>query len=98
MRSVERNLFQANRFTFSDCDAEFVSETMKNSSSVNSIDISYSAYEFLSKIYIIYETLTEFNASHNKLTEIPKRFFENVDLIRVDLSCNQLEAIELNNF
>lgn len=96
---LDSNLSKVNYLKFVGCNTEFVSNTIENSTSVKSIDISYSKYELLNAIYMKCQALTEFNASHNKLNTIPRRYFENASkLTRVDLAYNEFVRIEFNTF
>lgn len=64
-----------------------------------SMDVSNSEYDSLSKLKMNHTVLTKFNASHNRLSDIPEGFFVNIsEVIEIDFSYNNLINIDTVSF
>ncbi|XP_031639177.1 leucine-rich repeats and immunoglobulin-like domains protein 1 [Contarinia nasturtii] len=79
------------------CDPNIVSQLLADFINVRSLDISYSEYVSLDRFGLKHDNLVKVNASHNQLTQIPRKFFADLpNVVEVDFSHNDLEGhIEL---
>lgn len=79
------------------CDCNKVIELLAEYENLQSLDISYSGIESFALFELKHENLVRVNVSHNRLTDIPLKFFLNLPKVNeVDFSYNQLtELIQL---
>lgn len=85
--------WDVSRLKVGGCNVSNVNRLFYDFPNVSELDLSQSAIESLDS-YDIPNNLLKFNASHNKLSEIPEGFFENMlGIAEVDLSSNELSKM-----
>ncbi|XP_031636592.1 chaoptin-like [Contarinia nasturtii] len=73
------------------CDPDKVVQLVSDFMNIRSLDISHSGYESLDAFDLKHQQLVKVNASHNRLTKIPIKFFSNIlNVVEVDFSFNEL--------
>lgn len=81
------------------CDIEYVDNVIKTYDSIQSLDISHSAYKSLDKLDLRLRDLERFNASYNEIAAIPGWFFKNARrTVEIDLRYNKLTTIDNDAF
>lgn len=90
---------EVRRLKIGGCDSDTVSAEVKLFRNLHHLDISYSEFESLDWFNWNLERLEIFNASHNKILNIPWDFLKNAPEAReIDLSHNQLTEIASHYF
>lgn len=83
------------------CDGNIVWNAIERYYQIRSLDISNSGYKsinWLDGSSFKLKQLRKFNASHNEITMVWKLLRNTIDVIEIDLSYNQLEAIDSTAF
>lgn len=90
---------EVNQLKIGGCDQNTVNDAIKTFENIHVLDISNSEYDSLNWLNLKLYKLRTFNASHNKLTNIPVWFLKNAPKVsEIDLSHNQLAGIDLEAF
>lgn len=82
---------------FEHCDFNLIASYLNVYGNVTSLDISNSKYDSLNLLHLNNNILSKFNASHNKLTDIPQNMFDNTPAIsELDFSHNNIKVFKLS--
>lgn len=99
LSSLNHNNTFVTQLKFNGCQPHFIEEMCKSVQNLNTLDISHSRYGSLNFSAWNVGQLKKLNASHNQLTEIPKRLFrEAFKLSEIDFSYNKIRRIDANAF
>lgn len=90
---------EVNKLKIGGCDGYIVSRTIRRFPNVRAIDISYSGCESLDWLDLNVDHLEQFNASHNKISNICGAVFSEMpNLIVLDLSHNKISTFDYDAF
>ncbi|XP_031637061.1 chaoptin-like, partial [Contarinia nasturtii] len=91
----ERDKLKVVRLRIAGCDHAIIKRYAESFPNLLLLDISYSNIESLESLDLQHKHLVKFNASHNKLKDIPENFFAKMPNINdVDFSHNLIEDID----
>lgn len=91
--------FNRTQWRISGCKKNFLKDTLAAHKQVIDLDISYSHLRDIDSIFEKASNLVKFNVSHNKISDIPPMFFDEIpETTEVDFSHNRLSVIYSYDF